>query len=496
MYRGLAHATAEGGDLARPLLDEKATTCANEDNDDDDDDNNDCDGRPAIASACPECGVTQNVGLDDIRVPSDLTKKMRQVVHDSNEYHRHVVVGGGDTNLLVREACQNRHELCSFWKIQNRCDESSEYYEFLFRECPLACQLCHLDKFRARQFLHLLWERLPNEYYKGNNSEEFTRTDVVAARSQTLGIVMSAFGMDPSLLHRPLRLDDGNWAQELHGKLTAVIPSSLLRLYSSTDETSEEKGDFMFLRELFDTSVPELVPYRYRGYVVASMLDLDHFLTRPIQLSIGFAVPNEAALVELDFLAMESKKHVLQMGAGTGYWTSLLRQRGIDVAAYDLHPPARQDNAFFEGDFSNDSIEAGACVDVISNNPDLARSSILLMVWPNDPDPIDNPQFCEDDYSEGASQAAWDTECLRAYVQSGGSTVVYIGEREDTLSRITDPRLSTQSDSGLSATRAFQEMLKSHFELVKIVPIPQWWLNEDDMTIWRKQQGMTKEPLS
>ena len=29
---------------------------------------------------------------------------------------------------------------------------------------------------------------------------------------------------------------------------------------------------------------------------------------------------------------------VVEVGAGTGYWTSLLRARGIPVAAYDLNP--------------------------------------------------------------------------------------------------------------------------------------------------------------
>ena len=33
----------------------------------------------------------------------------------------------------------------------------------------------------------------------------------------------------------------------------------------------------------------------------------------------------------------------VELGCGTGYWASVLRTRGVRVAAFDARPPARED---------------------------------------------------------------------------------------------------------------------------------------------------------
>lgn len=47
----------------------------------------------------------------------------------------------------------------------------------------------------------------------------------------------------------------------------------------------------------------------------------------------AWAVPNMAAINEI---ARQGK--IVEVGAGTGYWTFLLRQMGVDVVAYDESP--------------------------------------------------------------------------------------------------------------------------------------------------------------
>ena len=49
----------------------------------------------------------------------------------------------------------------------------------------------------------------------------------------------------------------------------------------------------------------------------------------------AFAVPNEMALNELSL-----HSPIVEVGAGTGYWSSLLKHKGVDIVAYDIKPPA------------------------------------------------------------------------------------------------------------------------------------------------------------
>src|SRR5260370_14176020 len=53
----------------------------------------------------------------------------------------------------------------------------------------------------------------------------------------------------------------------------------------------------------------------------------------------AFAVQTDAALATLARYAP-----IVELGAGTGYWTFLLRRRGVDCVAYDLAPPDRISN--------------------------------------------------------------------------------------------------------------------------------------------------------
>ena len=54
----------------------------------------------------------------------------------------------------------------------------------------------------------------------------------------------------------------------------------------------------------------------------------------------AFAVPNKAALDELATVSP-----IVEVGAGTGYWASLLRSQGVDVVAYDSIPPSSEDSS-------------------------------------------------------------------------------------------------------------------------------------------------------
>src|SRR5262245_27260787 len=62
---------------------------------------------------------------------------------------------------------------------------------------------------------------------------------------------------------------------------------------------------------------------------------------RELASTFSWAIPTETALAVL-------AKHapLVECGAGMGYWTALLRSRGVDAIAYDLLPPGDAQNEY------------------------------------------------------------------------------------------------------------------------------------------------------
>ena len=69
----------------------------------------------------------------------------------------------------------------------------------------------------------------------------------------------------------------------------------------------------------------------------------------PLQRIFAFAIPSEAALQAMAHVARQVGG-LIELGAGTGYWASLLKQPpySVDVVAFDIQPPgADLKNLFF-----------------------------------------------------------------------------------------------------------------------------------------------------
>ncbi len=114
----------------------------------------------------------------------------------------------------------------------------------------------------------------------------------------------------------------------------------------------------------------------------------------------AWAIPNDAAL---DVIAAEAP--ILEVCAGTGYWSRLLRDRGVDVVATDLLEP--------DGHFAGitwtdveplDAAEAAARYTRV----DARTTRTLLLVWPPMSDVADR--------------------ALAEFENRGGETVIYVGE--------------------------------------------------------------------
>jgi hypothetical protein len=147
-------------------------------------------------------------------------------------------------------------------------------------------------------------------------------------------------------------------------------------------------------------------------------------------------VPNERAIEVI-------VKHSPIMGAGTGYWASLIAAAGGDVIAFDRHPPKVVRNPWFNSGVASYFPVARGGVPRAGRYPDRT----LLLCWP----PMD-----------GMANRA-----LRCY---RGSTLIYVGE-----------------NGGCTGDGAFHRRLEREWEEVKFVAIPQFPGIHDYVSVYRRR---------
>lgn len=115
----------------------------------------------------------------------------------------------------------------------------------------------------------------------------------------------------------------------------------------------------------------------------------------------GFAIPTEEAI---EAIARCSPDGVVEIGAGTGYWASLLHGRGIDVIAFDPEPAPSPQSTWFAGVEPWHPLERGGH-EVAGEHP----RRTLLIVWPT-------------------KNETWATAAVQRYHEAGGRCVVFVGE--------------------------------------------------------------------
>ncbi|MBZ9715322.1 class I SAM-dependent methyltransferase [Deinococcus multiflagellatus] len=169
---------------------------------------------------------------------------------------------------------------------------------------------------------------------------------------------------------------------------------------------------------------------RYKAFMSGNTPFLAATLAREVLVRLySWAVPDDAALITI-----AAQGPVVEIGAGNGYWASLLRQRGVTVHAYDRAPWVNLHTEVLVG-------EARRAAD----HPE----ATLLLCWP----PYVLPM---------AAQA------LAAYQ---GDTVVYIGEGQ----------------GGCTADDAFHAQLAAQWRLVVEQEIPRWDGWHDHLWVYQRQ---------
>jgi hypothetical protein len=169
---------------------------------------------------------------------------------------------------------------------------------------------------------------------------------------------------------------------------------------------------------------------------VAAQLQNPDWLTftAAICRQFAWAVPTDEAIA---LIGKYSPGGVVEVAAGSGYWAWLMRQAGIDVAAFDLDPPAFTWSGIDRRDHS-----------AVSDYPD----KTLLLCWPP--------------WATGVA-----AEALAAFK---GEHVVYIGEW-----------------MGCNAEPNFFAWLAWYFECIDGAAIPQWYMRDDRVFVFRRRQQPT-----
>lgn len=204
---------------------------------------------------------------------------------------------------------------------------------------------------------------------------------------------------------------------------------------------------------------------------------------RDLVKRFAWAITDPAAVA---FVAKHCGPRAVEVGAGLGYWAWQLTQRGVDVIAYDEHPPDTRPNHYHAPEFVGD--EPKGLVPTwhpVLQAKDADASAIhsdrtLLLCWPP--------------YAE--SMAA---DTLRAY---RGNRLIYIGEGEggctgdEDFHRMLGFRGWDSDDWGEPDPDA------EWVEIAEHTPV-QWWGIHDRITVYQRSSAAVTpypapdaEPLS
>lgn len=111
-----------------------------------------------------------------------------------------------------------------------------------------------------------------------------------------------------------------------------------------------------------------------RSYITACVEARDRLVAQ-----YAWAIPDDAAL---DLLSAHAP--LIELGADTGYWAHLLRERGVDILAFDAHPPA---SARHRNAWQRNRLAVGTCwTEVRCGTPAVLRGDsyadrTLFLCW-------------------------------------------------------------------------------------------------------------------
>ena len=353
------------------------------------------------------------------------------------------------------------------------------------------------EEVKAQTFFDLMYSLTPihNKYLSMPNARDGEREASLVCE------ICKQLGMPSDYLTRPASSDAkwGNFYETLHTRLTSRIPKAFLTVYADHRGESPTDSDFDLMTQHSEEAVREaeakaaklqkevfggvrtsayhpetlrtssLVPWHARGRVPKCMKQYQNLIVLPLRRCISHSVPSTTTLKALSKLGP-----IIEVGAGSGYWSAMLLERRVDVIAYDLEPPDPETllNGYAYRPFCP---VHRADTTLFAVDPTLAERT-LLIGWPTGQDDVGGN-------GEEGAPAGWEAACLHSYMEAGGQQVIYVGEREEKV----DAAIGSRQDVGVSASRAFQVLLRTKFTLVEQLDAPRLFYTCDDVTVWRRR---------
>ena len=225
----------------------------------------------------------------------------------------------------------------------------------------------------------------------------------------------------------------GDWTEDVQTKSRfAKAVKSVARSLSLQSSTSQPEDAFYAAHECPAPKV--LMEWRNvcrdllcNLYAYATV-SVDHLESHPICASAG----------------------ILEVGAGTGYYASLLQMAGIDARPSDIANTDASMNEYHGSTPSFTRVETG---DIVKLKNDLLRQRELH---------VPALLLC---YPPPLTSMAHDA--LRTFIEAGGNIVIHIGEFE-----------------GLTGSLAFERLLLDKFRCVRREPCFSWSTDASSLTVW------------
>lgn len=192
--------------------------------------------------------------------------------------------------------------------------------------------------------------------------------------------------------------------------------------------------------EYLDRAVPYLPKRDERGWEIFGHPadSIIGFQARDVLTKrFAWAVPTEEALA-----AIVELSPIVEVGAGSGYWAKLLRERGAKVAPYDIDPYPLLNS---QVSYSHAAVAKGGPERALRHHP----KRTLFLCWPS---------YAQD----------WAAEALDLHE---GEHVVYIGE----------------GDGGCTGNDRFHHLLYTLYEEISCIEIPRWFGLHDRLYVVRRR---------
>lgn len=153
----------------------------------------------------------------------------------------------------------------------------------------------------------------------------------------------------------------------------------------------------------------------------------------------SWAIPTEEILT-----AICRHGSIVEIGAGTGYWSALLKLRGADVIAYDCSPSEAGQNSY--------TLKRKSWTKILPGNESAVASHgdrALMLCWPPDKDEM----------------------AYRALTSYEGDILIFIGEEPP----------------GCTADEHFHKLVRDEWRLVEQMDLPRWHLIKDSAFFYSRK---------